>query len=48
MLHELAVPGSLPPKSMTNAFRALFLGFLLDNGHVELALKLRRQQNADE
>lgn len=37
-LHELAVPGSLPPESMHAAFRALFLGFLLDNGHIELAL----------
>lgn len=48
MLHELAVPGLLPPDSMYTAFRALFLGFLLDNGHVELALKLRRQPNPDE
>lgn len=48
MLHELAVPGSLSPESMSTAFRALFLGFLLDNGHVDLALQLRRQPNPDE
>lgn len=45
MLHEMAVPGCLPPESMYSAFRALFLGFLLDNGHVELALQLRRQSS---
>ncbi len=48
MLHEMAVPGCLPPESMYSAFRALFLGFLLDNGHVELALQLRRQSRPQE
>ncbi|MBF6447321.1 MULTISPECIES: TetR/AcrR family transcriptional regulator [Nocardia] len=47
-LHELAVPGTLPPDSVHSAFRALFLGFLLDNGHVELALRLRRHAAADD
>lgn len=42
-LHELTVPGSLPTDSVHAAFRAMFLGFLLDNGHTELALQLRRQ-----
>lgn len=46
-LHEMAVPGTLPPDSVHAAFRALFLGFLLDNGHVELALRLRRQGSVD-
>ncbi len=47
-LHELAVPGALPAESVHAAFRALFLGFLLDNGHVELALALRQQPHGDE
>lgn len=47
-LHEMAVPGTLPPDSVHAAFRALFLGFLLDNGHVELALRLRRPAPADD
>ncbi|WP_158675632.1 TetR/AcrR family transcriptional regulator [Nocardia stercoris] len=42
-LHELAVPGSVPPEYFDSAFRALFLGFLLDAGHVDLAMELRRQ-----
>jgi DNA-binding transcriptional regulator YbjK len=41
-LHQLAVPDSLPPDAVHAALRALFLGFLVDNGHAELALHLRR------
>lgn len=48
ILHEFALPGALPPESMHTAFRALFLGFLLDTGHVELALQLRRQPGSAE
>jgi TetR/AcrR family transcriptional regulator, regulator of biofilm formation and stress response len=47
-LHELAVPGSLPPESMEKAFRAMFLGLLLDHGHVELALALRGRLSPTE
>ena len=42
-LHELGVPGSVPPETVHDAFRALFLGYLLDAGHTELALSLAKR-----
>ncbi|MEV6100811.1 TetR family transcriptional regulator [Nocardia sp. NPDC051981] len=47
-LHEMASPGSLPPDTVHAAFRAMFLGFLLDSGHIEPALQLRRQSAPQE
>ncbi|WP_176968627.1 TetR/AcrR family transcriptional regulator [Amycolatopsis xylanica] len=41
VMHQLAVPGQVAPDALRSALRALFLGYLLDNGHVELALSLR-------
>jgi DNA-binding transcriptional regulator YbjK len=39
-LHQIALPDSVDPQALSNALRALFLGFLLDRGHTELALQL--------
>lgn len=39
-LHQLAVPDSVSPETVHAASRALFLGYLLDNGHTDLALRL--------
>lgn len=39
-LHELAVAESVSAETVHRAFRALFLGFLLDAGHTDLALSL--------
>jgi DNA-binding transcriptional regulator YbjK len=47
-LHQLAVPDSLPPEAVHAALRALFLGFLIDNGDAELALQLSRHTNPQE
>jgi DNA-binding transcriptional regulator YbjK len=47
-LHQLAVPNSLPPEAVHAALRALFLGFLIDNGHAELARQLSRPANPQQ
>lgn len=39
-LHQLAAPGSVDPDALHSAARALFLGFLLEAGHADLALEL--------
>lgn len=39
-LHEAAVPGAVEPDVVRDAFRALFLGYLLDNGYVDEAVAL--------
>lgn len=47
-LHQLAVPDSVDEDMMYKAFRALFLGFLIDNGHSELALNLVGSATRDQ
>lgn len=42
-LHQLATPDEVAPHAAYRALRALFLGYLLDEGHTELALRLARQ-----
>ncbi|MFC8386695.1 TetR/AcrR family transcriptional regulator [Nocardia sp. NPDC057272] len=39
-LHQLAAPDSVEPGAVHAASRALFLGYLLDNGYTDLALDL--------
>ncbi|MGI8762009.1 MAG: TetR/AcrR family transcriptional regulator [Jatrophihabitantaceae bacterium] len=41
-LHALAVPPAVRPEDLYRALRALFVGHLLEAGHVELALALSR------
>jgi DNA-binding transcriptional regulator YbjK len=43
-LHQLAAPGRTDPAAFPSAFRALFLGCLLDQGHTELAVRLAAER----
>ncbi|WP_436496375.1 TetR/AcrR family transcriptional regulator [Actinokineospora sp. HUAS TT18] len=42
-LHALAAPDTVAPDALHRAFRALFLGGLLDSGHTDLAVRLATQ-----
>jgi DNA-binding transcriptional regulator YbjK len=42
-LHQLAAPTEVAEDAAYRALRALFLGYLLDEGHTELALRLARR-----
>ena len=47
-LHQLAAPDAVDADMMYAANRALFLGYLLDNGYTELALKLAGEGLGDQ
>lgn len=45
-LHEIAVPGRVTPDGRYRAFRALFLGYLVDAGRADLAARLAKPESS--